>query len=199
MSNSNYSNSFYDGGLGGVGGHSSKKGATKGVCPYCGLSRLVSKNAWHRKCRPTCAKCGGLLEPSRKAQTNDPSLSCRAPLEPGDASAGIGRLQATEQRGQGSLGIERTGMKWYRLALSWDPTPNTIQAPDVDQSQPGISALPSSHPNVVPKRNKIKPGKKKNKIRWSPLGQAGSPAFPQDSARPNAASSDPHDLHSGGV
>jgi hypothetical protein len=68
---------IYDGGKDGKGGFVPQAGSTRGKCPSCGLTRAVARNAWDRQCRPICARCGAPLEPSRKAQAEDPRLSCR--------------------------------------------------------------------------------------------------------------------------
>lgn len=46
---------------------SSGKG-TKGVCPRCKNSQMVSYYAWHKASRPMCSACGTLLEPCKTAQ-----------------------------------------------------------------------------------------------------------------------------------
>jgi hypothetical protein len=92
-------------------------------------------------------------------------------------------------------------MNWHnrkkpKLAWSWDPTNNETSPPfpsNVPPAAPGAAALPSRQvAPIVPKRQKIRPGGKKRRIRQP--GQALGPALPQDAARPNAASSDPRDL-----
>ena len=94
-------------------------------------------------------------------------------------------------------------MRWYRIksptiksAQSWDPTPNeTIPPQDVP---PANLSLSEPDEPITKKKDKIRPGGKKRRIRFPapmpPQGQALGPAVPQDSARPNAASSDPRDL-----
>jgi hypothetical protein len=105
-------------------------------------------------------------------------------------------------KGASTSDLEINSMRWYapiiKSAQSWDPTPNeTIPPQDVPPANLSLS-MPAE-PVVTKKKGKMRPGGKKRKIRFpAPMpepGRALGPAFPQDAARPNAASSDPHDLH----
>lgn len=60
----------------------SQEGAHRGICPACGAQRMVSPNAWHRRCRPVCA-CGEPLVPSARAQRLETDLRCAAPSHDG--------------------------------------------------------------------------------------------------------------------
>lgn len=71
-------------------------------------------------------------------------------------------------------------MLWYRsvrTAWSWDPAPDEVLPPQEEQLEsPAAQALPSHE--TVTKREKIRPGKRKKKIRWAPYGQALGPQLP---------------------
>jgi hypothetical protein len=54
------------------------KGNHRGRCLSCGRQQAMTKLAWARRTRPLCKHCGGVLEPSMTAQSNDSTLSCAA-------------------------------------------------------------------------------------------------------------------------
>jgi len=58
---------MYDHGKGGIGGYVVRRGAMFGICPSCGVRRVLSRLAWGRASRPQCA-CGAYLEPSKQSQ-----------------------------------------------------------------------------------------------------------------------------------
>ena len=73
-------------------------------------------------------------------------------------------------------------MRWYKrlnhkLAWSWDPSPDISIPPQEEQLQEPAAAVLPSHETVT-KRDKIKPGKRKKKIRQVPFGQALGPQLP---------------------
>ena len=51
---------------------------TKGVCPRCKNTQVVSYYAWSKASRPMCSACGAILEPCKTAQ-KDRQLGVYAP------------------------------------------------------------------------------------------------------------------------